>query len=649
MKFTIHNFKTLKGLTIEVPATLQGGNGVGKTTVLEAISFCLTGRNFDGKEFDQVYHRDVELEQAIADVSYYDDYGNEWRRTVKPTFQIDKKGESKLKILRSTTCRKNDIVVNDYASDFSAFYKLGTDYFFNLKEAEQRSIFIDLLKSKMPDFDVKNAQDRLKELERTNRDNVERIKELRKAINSREPASVPTMPAELETAENEYQKAITAGQGNEEQIKAINSRNNAKMTAYNTEKSNLENHKAGIERDIAKYTADIEAVKEEIEARKRAKFKPNQLAPTNDIDSRIEGVKSRLTSLQHYKTLEDYLWGVGVNNETVKENIETIKELATAPLNFSEACPCCGVVSEKSKAEAQRLAKEQRESTILRLKADNRNILERELATNNLIYQVAKDRLSLLIDERNQIVTNNTAIEQDNEERARNFENQKNDVLSGLQTKIDLYTQKVKDLKLELEKYEVAISAMQKPVFEILPETSLISDELKQKHDEYIEVRDNIVGSKAINSNNERLTTQDKQSISDLQHQIAELDVDIVKLKGQITDYFASLAGVVKQEFAGILSIDVQLLEYVITKDEYKDCFKITANGKVYPSECNGALQNNVRTQILAGLQRLSGYEGITILDNSEANTTQPIDSNGLSLVMAQATFDNQLIINQSK
>ena len=76
-----------------------------------------------------------------------------------------------------------------------------------------------------------------------------------------------------------------------------------------------------------------------------------------------------------------------------------------------------------------------------------------------------------------------------------------------------------------------------------------------------------------------------------------------------------------------------------------KDVFRITANGNIFPYDCNGALQNNVKLQVLATLQRLKGYTGITIMDNAEANTTQPIDQNGLNLVIAGATESSELII----
>jgi len=119
----------------------------------------------------------------------------------------------------------------------------------------------------------------------------------------------------------------------------------------------------------------------------------------------------------------------------------------------------------------------------------------------------------------------------------------------------------------------------------------------------------------------------------------------IVTLTEEISSYFSNLSGIIQQEFAGDIKIDVELLKYVMSQDEYKDCFKITANGKVFPYECNGALQNNVKMQILFNLQRLKGYTGVTVMDNCEANTTQPINTLGLNCVLAFATNDNELII----
>ena len=159
MKITIHKFKRIENLSIDIPAQITGGNGLGKTTILEAISFCLTGKNLDGTTFDEIYDNRVDLKEAFADVSFFDDYGNEYRRKVEPVFETNRQGEEKLKILRNTTCTKNKIDVKDFAPEFEDFYRFGTGFFFAQKEADQRSVFIDLMKSLLPNFDVKKAQE----------------------------------------------------------------------------------------------------------------------------------------------------------------------------------------------------------------------------------------------------------------------------------------------------------------------------------------------------------------------------------------------------------------------------------------------------------------------------------------------------------
>ena len=167
MKIVIHKFKTLQDFEVAVPAEILGGNGTGKTTILEAISFVLTGKAPNGSEFKTIYDNRVDLHDAIADVSYFDNYGNEFRRIVEPTFATSRNGEEHIKILRGTRCLKDGIDVTDFSAEFADFYKFGTDYFFNQKEGDQRNIFVELMKSLLPDFDVKKAQLQLKSLKKT--------------------------------------------------------------------------------------------------------------------------------------------------------------------------------------------------------------------------------------------------------------------------------------------------------------------------------------------------------------------------------------------------------------------------------------------------------------------------------------------------
>jgi hypothetical protein len=165
------------------------------------------------------------------------------------------------------------------------------------------------------------------------------------------------------------------------------------------------------------------------------------------------------------------------------------------------------------------------------------------------------------------------------------------------------------------------------------------------KAGEYLKQKDAVVGAEAINAHNKKQIEFNDAKIKALQSTLFETDAQIVQLTAEISDYFSNLKGVIKSEFKGSIELDVELQSFVMSRGEYDDCFKITADGKVFPYECNGALQNNVKLQILNGFQKLVNYKGITILDNCEANTTQPINILDTKCVLAFATNDNELII----
>ena len=129
---------------------------------------------------------------------------------------------------------------------------------------------------------------------------------------------------------------------------------------------------------------------------------------------------------------------------------------------------------------------------------------------------------------------------------------------------------------------------------------------MKNIHTEYEALKVDINKAIGVNENNVKLIAERSSEIKTKQANLLQIIEQITELTQAISDYFSNLSNIVKTEFAGEIEIDVELLEYVMSKDEYKDCFKITANGKTFPYECNGALQNNVKLQILANLQRLN-------------------------------------------
>lgn len=640
MKLHIHKFKRLENLTIDVPAEISGANGIGKTTILEAISFCLTGKDLDGSTFAEIYDNRQTHHEAIADVSYFDDYGNEYRRKVEPVFETNRQGEEKLKVLRNTTCTKNKIDVKDFASEFEDFYKFGTGFFFSQKETEQRSIFIDLMKSLLPNFDVKEAQEKLKSLKKTQRDTVAEIKSTRAMLKKMTDEDIPEIPKELQSKENEYQNILQSSSKNAELISKINAENNALISTFRAEKSKIEGNISAKIRQRKEYESDVAEAKKNIEVFNKCSFIDSLPEDTSALDNQHNDLNAKLEATPYYPDLNSFAAANALNNPIVKQNIAKLEALKSGSSDepVSDVCPCCGVKSDAALNNSLN-------AKIDEIKKENRSLLEIDMREANNKHLSIKDEIERVVNSLNSINAKNESIKKENEANRRKFDIEKSNGILNAEKLIKDFTAKIDLLNAEIKDLQTELDGLKEPKLKELPTETTISEELEAFHQEFIKLSEKITGAKAVNKNNANIKAKSEAEIKEYQNLIANLDSEIVELQGKISDYFSNLDGVVKEEFKGKIEIGVQLQEYVITKDEYKDCFKIIADGKVFPSECNGAFKNNVKLQLLRGLQNLKGYKGITIFDNAEANTTDPINGEGLNLVIARATSDKELII----
>jgi len=645
MKILIRKFKRLENLELKVPAEIIGGNGVGKTSILEAISFVLTGKDQNGKEFAQVYDNRVDLHDAIADVSYFDDYGNEFRRVVEPIFTTSRSGGETLKILRSTRCTKNGIDVNDFSDEFNDFYKFGTDYFFNQKETDQRAMFIDLMKSLLPKYDVAEAQLKLKSLKKTQRDTQADITIERKALKAIQDVEVKEIPADLEALENEYQNLIKSSSDNQRLIAEINRENNKLLSEYRNAKSNLELKIQSNKLNLKNSQNEIQRLSDTLKQVESTSFNGYEETDTSALKEMLNEANSKLAKSEYFTDLNEFAKLYAKNNPIVSANMVRIKRLRDAtPDNLPEGeeltdvCSSCGVASQKVLDNGIK-------NIIDGLKAENKQILEAEMRAVNGVYLTLKDERDRLQAQLNRVEEQNKKNAENAEKLKRAFDIKKANQIEELKKEIALQEKNILAFEAEISSLEEQLANLQEPKMKELPTELTISDELQEAHNEYQKLRDEIVGAKAVNKNNEYIKAKKEAEIQKMQALLMEVDTEIIKLQEEITDYFSNLTDVVDKEFSGKIKIGVELQEYIISKEEYKDAFKITADGKVFPHECNGALINNTKLQVLATLQRLKGYNGVTIMDNAEANTTQPIEPCGLNLVIARATSDNELII----
>ncbi len=640
MKLHIHKFKRLENLTIDVPAEISGANGIGKTTILEAISFCLTGKDLDGSTFAEIYDNRQTQHEAVADVSYFDDYGNEYRRKVEPVFETNRQGEEKLKVLRNTSCTKNKIDCNDFASEFDDFYKFGTGFFFNQKETEQRSIFIDLMKSLLPNFDVKEAQEKLKSLKKTQRDAVDEIKSIREMLKKMTDEEVPEIPEELQSKENEYQNILQSSSKNAELISKINAENNALISTFRTEKSKIEENIFAKIKQRKEYESDVEKAKKDIEKLKKSFFETSPYMDDSSFTDQYNDLSVKLEATPYYADLNSFAAANALNNPIVKQNIAKLEALRSGSSDepVSDICPCCGVKSKEALNNSLN-------AKVDEIKKENRSLLEIDMREANNKHLSIKDELERVVNSINSINAKNESITKENEANRRKFDIEKSNGIFNVEKLIIDFTVKIDLLNAEIKVLQAELDGLKEPKLKELPTETTISEELESFHQSFVKLSEEITGAKAVNKNNANIKAKSEDEIKEYQTLIANLDLEIVDLQSKISDYFSNLDGVVKKEFSGKIEIGVQLQEYVITRDEYKDCFKIVADGKIFPSECNGAFKNNVKLQLLRGLQKLRKYNGITIFDNAEANTTDPINGEGLNLVIARATGDKELII----
>lgn len=637
MKITIHKFKALQELTIEIPAEIKGANASGKTTILEAISFVLTGKDLSGNEFNQVYDYRQDLHDAVADVSYFDDYGNEYRRTVSAVFQISRQGVEEIKVKRNTVCRKNGIAVNDFADEFSGFATIGTDYFFRQKEDIQRSIFIDAMKYKMPDYDVTANSLKLKVLKKSQKQAIADIDTLRKMQKGIIDVAVPEIDSELSALNKKYE--TLASVDNSAEIEKVNKLNNAVMSEYQSAKNQIESDINSKKSGLITIVYESERLESDLKRLKSLNFEPLLPSDTNVLSEQFDALKTRLSTLEYYDTIEQYAAKNFANNPVLVANQKLITEINAdvSDVELSSDCPLNGQFCEVAKLNSK-------QAKIVAIKAENRAILQGQMSADNTVYLTAKSQADYAEKMLNDAIERNKKIQTENDEKKRAFDIDKTNKIANLEAELKRLNSYKINLTQEVERLSEELNALTEPEMARLPESMEISEELKMAHQRYHVVQTAIIEANAVNQNNAKNRAKWENEISENQGKLFELNSQIMDLTAQISDYFSNLKSIVSTEFSGEIEIGVELLEYVISKDEYKDCFRITANGKVFPYECNGALQNNTKLQVLATLQRLKGYTGITVMDNCESNTSTPINTCGLKCVLTYATHDKELV-----
>ena len=168
MKVEIKKFAAMRNVNFEAPVNISGANGSGKTSIMDSISFCLTGKNSHGEQINEnSYNSKEPAEQQFCEVSI-EVGGHTYTRRIEPVFKTNREGETYVAVKCSTSLYV-DGVKQDNADAFSRFddyLLLSTDTFFMKDWKEQLMIVDQFLKTHLPDdfkdFDLKEENQKLR-------------------------------------------------------------------------------------------------------------------------------------------------------------------------------------------------------------------------------------------------------------------------------------------------------------------------------------------------------------------------------------------------------------------------------------------------------------------------------------------------------
>ena len=163
MKFEIKKFKKHAGISIEMPAIITGGNAVGKSSIYEAVLFCLNEKDINGGEFtaSNVYDYKDAVSERWADVAFYCE-GGIFRKKAKPIYERERGSEVE-KLRTELSCEyflnESPVKKSDYDAAIAAMCKnfnfaLFTNpmYFFNLPQKEKLKIIARLTDISLVDY-----------------------------------------------------------------------------------------------------------------------------------------------------------------------------------------------------------------------------------------------------------------------------------------------------------------------------------------------------------------------------------------------------------------------------------------------------------------------------------------------------------------
>ena len=638
------NFKAFKDFSIEFNehiTTIQGRNGSGKTTIFDAFTWLLFGKNSDDRKDFGIKTKDADgnvIENVPHEVSAILLVNGEEITLCRRL--IEKWQKKRGSAVAEFTGNTEELLFNDVPCSVKewsekidnicteqVFKFISNPLYFSAQKTDVRRTMLFRMAGNISDEEIAAGNDNFKALlDKLTGKSLEEYKKEIAAKKKRLKAEIDTIPDRIDERKRDMPEAYDW-----DSIKASIAEKKQQKEAYETQISDAAQAYTSANNERMKKAKELSVlnmekwslenkIKGEVQSKYNKAFQDKQaiVFKITDLSREVEHSKEQLE--RDRNTLESC--------KSYRENlISKWKEINSETLQFNEndfRCPTCHRPFELDEIESKQQEMTQRFN---RRKADR--LAENVKVGKENTKRIKELEISIKKTE-DDIEAKKNEIETLKSEQAYTAELSCPDAKPVIEA-----DEKWKDLSHQIEELEAEMKNSAE-----MSNDSDIKKKCREIEDEIDALKSKLSNKEIIERNNTR--------IADLEKQLRTQSEELAELEGiefTIAEFTKARVEAVDKRINGMFSlVKFKMYEKQINGGEVETCIA-TVNGIPYP-DLNDAKKVNAGLDIINAICRFEGITAPIFCDNAESvNKLLDTASQQIRLVV---TFDENLIINNN-